>query len=410
MPPLSGQDDIFTAPLSELALPYLCELLAVVSGGPKHEGIFRIPGDKARMDKVLKEAHKKSGVINAGMFGTNSNDVAVAASLLKQYFRELSTGVICAPVLSSIFVASDMDNSPEKLAVFKSLLSYLPRINILCLTLLCRVMRLIVKHQDVNLMTSSNLASAGWAVTLLRDRDDAMMNLGRSLPTMTYIINNSSLLFEEELKQESLEGFTDRFVNHSIAEYDFEAEDHSCELSFQEGDTLFTKAPIDGWAEATLVGHRTSKSGLVPANYIKNAHTFTPHARGTPLESVGRLSLTIHCGRNLPVADLNGLSDPYILLLTGTNEKLGTTKAIKKTLNPDWEETFTLVLKRSQPHLADSSLLLRVMDLDLLSRDDRLGEYHCAFSTEVAQGDHREVELVGAKSGSLIISYLYEPF
>ena len=38
--------------------------------------------------------------------GTNSDDVAVAASLLKMYFRELQTGVVCAPVLNSILVAT----------------------------------------------------------------------------------------------------------------------------------------------------------------------------------------------------------------------------------------------------------------------------------------------------------------
>ena len=53
----------------------------------------------------------------------------------------------------------------------------------------------------------------------------------------------------------------------------------------------------------------------------------------------GRLSVKVMHGRGLLAADKNGLSDPYAMVQLG-HQKVRKTKTEKKTLNPDWGETF----------------------------------------------------------------------
>ncbi|ORX90809.1 C2 calcium-dependent membrane targeting, partial [Basidiobolus meristosporus CBS 931.73] len=81
----------------------------------------------------------------------------------------------------------------------------------------------------------------------------------------------------------------------------------------------------------------------------------------------GILTVTIVQAKDLVAADSNGLSDPYVRVRSG-RKALYKTKAIKKTLEPKWNETFTIPLNGTPMKLNFS-----VRDRNLL-QDAYLGE------------------------------------
>lgn len=86
------------------------------------------------------------------------------------------------------------------------------------------------------------------------------------------------------------------------------------------------------------------------------------------LES-GTLRVHLQRASDLKAADRNGYSDPYVKLsLAGQSHK---SKTIKKTLNPQWNETFEFsgVLR----DLLAEALQLHVFDWDRATKDDPLG-------------------------------------
>ena len=86
------------------------------------------------------------------------------------------------------------------------------------------------------------------------------------------------------------------------------------------------------------------------------------------LES-GTLRVHLQRASDLKAADRNGFSDPYVKLsLAGQSHK---SKTIKKTLNPQWNETFEFsgVLR----DLLAEALQLHVFDWDRATKDDPLG-------------------------------------
>ena len=68
--------------------------------------------------------------------------------------------------------------------------------------------------------------------------------------------------------------------------------------------------------------------------------------RRMPWERVRRdyskisVRVTIESGRGLLAADVGGTSDPYVKLQIAGEEFM--TKTIRKTVNPDWDESFTV--------------------------------------------------------------------
>jgi hypothetical protein len=79
------------------------------------------------------------------------------------------------------------------------------------------------------------------------------------------------------------------------------------------------------------------------------------------------LQVSIVEGKDLPVMDLNGKSDPFMELKCGKNTYK--TKTIKKNLNPQWNEHCEFKL---DAHL-DDLLYISVYDWDMLSSNDIMG-------------------------------------
>lgn len=76
--------------------------------------------------------------------------------------------------------------------------------------------------------------------------------------------------------------------------------------------------------------------------------------------------VTLVEGKNLPSADPNGKSDPYLRLEYGGQKKKS--KIVKKTLNPVFNEEFTFEVGKS----SDYNLYVEVYDYDVLVSDDYL--------------------------------------
>ena len=91
----------------------------------------------------------------------------------------------------------------------------------------------------------------------------------------------------------------------------------------------------------------------------------------TPL-AAAILEFTVLCAKDLLAADRGGTSDPYVRLHVGAAVKKAQKTAVKKkTLSPEWNETFEFKLDNSSRR---DSLTLECFDYDLLGSDDSLGK------------------------------------
>ncbi|XP_058684862.1 synaptotagmin-3-like [Poecile atricapillus] len=109
-----------------------------------------------------------------------------------------------------------------------------------------------------------------------------------------------------------------------------------------------------------------------------------PCGRSGP--SCGRLSVSLRYSygsqqllvrvlraRDLPAKDSNGFSDPYVkIYLLPDRKKKFQTKVLRRTLNPEWDETFSFGVPFAE--LPARRLHFSVYDFDRFSRHDLIGQ------------------------------------
>ena len=88
------------------------------------------------------------------------------------------------------------------------------------------------------------------------------------------------------------------------------------------------------------------------------------------MEARGTLKVLLQRGAGLKAADLNGKSDPYVVVKCGGGKEQ-MSKVIYKTLDPEWNESFDFGGTLSK--FLETGLLLKVYDKDRITRDDSLG-------------------------------------
>ncbi|KEI37230.1 uncharacterized protein L969DRAFT_53729 [Mixia osmundae IAM 14324] len=117
-----------------------------------------------------------------------------------------------------------------------------------------------------------------------------------------------------------------------------------------------------------------------------------------PRESVnncGVLRVDVLDGRDLPAADRNGKSDPYVKF-TLNGEDVFKSQIKKKTLSPKWDEDFTVNV---QSRVA-ADFVLKCYDWDMGNADDKLGQAKVDLaSLEPFQPSQVTIDLADPKTG-----------
>ncbi|XP_039589028.1 synaptotagmin-3-like, partial [Passer montanus] len=111
-----------------------------------------------------------------------------------------------------------------------------------------------------------------------------------------------------------------------------------------------------------------------------------PERPGGAAPSCGRLQVSLRYSygsqqllvrvlraRDLPAKDSNGFSDPYVkIYLLPDRKKKFQTKVLRRTLNPEWDETFSFGVPFAE--LPARRLHFSVYDFDRFSRHDLIGQ------------------------------------
>eukprot|EP01080_Neovahlkampfia_damariscottae_P010224 gene10224-2644_t len=104
-------------------------------------------------------------------------------------------------------------------------------------------------------------------------------------------------------------------------------------------------------------------------------------------------------GKNLPIRDYTGFSDPYVIFIAGSSQIRSSVKI--KNLNPVWNEDLKLTV--NYQHLQENgNMIIECWDLDYLKRDDYMGQVLFSLS-DLKEGEtvKKIVKLQDVESGTL---------
>ncbi|ODV97927.1 hypothetical protein PACTADRAFT_47760 [Pachysolen tannophilus NRRL Y-2460] len=130
------------------------------------------------------------------------------------------------------------------------------------------------------------------------------------------------------------------------------------------------------------------------------------------ITNIGKLTVTVVSASDLPAADSNGKSDPYVkLFLNNEEQEFFKTKTIKKTLNPTFNETTVIDIGNR----IDSTIAVKASDWDIgIESDDILGN-GIAYLKDISIDGPSEVKvpLVGedgkSPAGEVLLRFTFEP-
>ncbi|XP_074639906.1 LOW QUALITY PROTEIN: synaptotagmin-1 [Gouania willdenowi] len=101
-------------------------------------------------------------------------------------------------------------------------------------------------------------------------------------------------------------------------------------------------------------------------------------------ENTGELNMTVCVlqASELPAMDVGGSSDPYVkLYLFRTRRRSLKTKVHRKTLEPNFNETFTFKVELAYTELGGKTLVMTVNDFDRFSKHDAIGAVKIPMSS-----------------------------
>jgi Ca2+-dependent lipid-binding protein len=114
--------------------------------------------------------------------------------------------------------------------------------------------------------------------------------------------------------------------------------------------------------------------------------------------SGAKLEVHLIAGRHLKAADVNGKSDPYVVLKCGDAEVKSHTK--NNTLTPEWNERIVLELKNSKPEYLE----IIVLDHDAVGKDDPLGALVLPLNDLIQSLEkQRWIKLQGVDTGEIYV-------
>lgn len=119
----------------------------------------------------------------------------------------------------------------------------------------------------------------------------------------------------------------------------------------------------------------------------------------------GVLSVTVISAEDVPVTDMMGKSDPFVVLIMKKSEQKNKTRVLNNTLNPVWNQTFDFVVEDGLHDL----LILEVWDHDTFGKD-KIGRCIMTLTRVILEGEFKDTfTLDGAKSGRLTVHLKWTP-
>ncbi|KAF3926422.1 hypothetical protein AA313_de0205509 [Arthrobotrys entomopaga] len=124
--------------------------------GPKEQGIYRVPGSTAAVDKMREEFANRH---DFDLFQEPPDDVNTASSLLKSFIRSLPEPILTTNFQEELFKkVGDNTNAKEPPQAFRDMLSALPPQNYYLLQLLTNHLSNVRLAEEITKMGLSNLA------------------------------------------------------------------------------------------------------------------------------------------------------------------------------------------------------------------------------------------------------------
>ncbi|XP_027904463.1 synaptotagmin-4-like [Vigna unguiculata] len=119
----------------------------------------------------------------------------------------------------------------------------------------------------------------------------------------------------------------------------------------------------------------------------------------------GVLSVTVISAEDLPVVDLMGKADPFVVLSLRKTEKKLKTRVVNESLNPVWNQTFDFVVEDGLHEM----LILEVYDHDTFGKE-KIGRVILTLTKVILEGEYNETyPLDGAKSGNISLYLKWTP-
>ncbi|XP_057959607.1 synaptotagmin-5-like [Malania oleifera] len=119
----------------------------------------------------------------------------------------------------------------------------------------------------------------------------------------------------------------------------------------------------------------------------------------------GVLSVTVISAEELPVVDVMGKADPFVVIRMKKTEVKNKTRVITNSLNPVWNQTFDLVVEDGLHDM----LILEVYDHDTFGKD-YIGRCIFTLTRVILEGEFKDSFILdGAKSGKLNLHLKWTP-
>ncbi|CAJ2643585.1 synaptotagmin-5-like [Trifolium pratense] len=111
----------------------------------------------------------------------------------------------------------------------------------------------------------------------------------------------------------------------------------------------------------------------------------------------GVLSVTVISAEDLPVVDLMGKADPFVVLSLKKSEKKQKTRVVNESLNPVWNQTFDFVVEDGLHDM----LIVELWDHDTFGKE-KMGKVIMTLTKVILEGEYDETfDLDDAKSGKI---------
>ena len=226
---------------------------ALEQKGLSVEGIFRISGGASQIARLKKRIDSNDMIIFE-----NEDPICIAA-LIKLYLRELPEPLLTFKlfdVFKDIEGLAMDDDSEEKRKCIRACLDTLPKIHFTVLKRLLNFLDKVKAKSDLNLMTSSNLATV-FGPNLLKPRfeesSDLITNAALGNSISMYLIDHHEILHQKST------------WTAAQVLFDYSSSDGS-ELNLMSDSIVFvTDRNDDGWWQVWS----EYKVGLFPENYLK---------------------------------------------------------------------------------------------------------------------------------------------